>query len=233
MNYITFKSKNDNLVVNNKTLSPVGAVVCFAGTVVPDGWLLCDGREVSKTTYAELYSTLGNIYGNPIDNSKFKLPNLTQKFPLGKSENNNLGELSGNSSITLTTNQLPSHTHTGTTNSDGIHNHTGTTTTDGNHNHTINDPGHTHTQTTINDDFNNSGSSPPGFSADSAGSRTWSNISTNTTGITINNNGSHSHNLNINNSTSHSHSFTTDSTGLGSSINIMNPYIVLNYLIKH
>jgi len=161
------------------------------------------------------------------------LPNLTQKFPLGKSNSNNLGDSSGNSIVTLTSNQLPTHSHTGTTNSDGIHSHTGTTTEDGVHNHSINDSGHTHTQTTVNDDFNNSGGAGPSFAADSAGSRTWSNISSSTTGITINNNGSHSHTLNINNSTSHTHSFTTNLTGSSEPVNIMNPYIVLNYLIKH
>ena len=57
------------------------------------------------------------------------------------------------------------------------------------HNHTassvVTDPGHTHSQTTINDDFNNSGANPPGFTQDSAGSRTWNNINSSTTGITV------------------------------------------------
>jgi len=100
------------------------------------------------------------------------------------------------------------------------HTHAGTTATIGSHTHTINDPGHTHTQTTTNDDFNNSGGDPPGFTGDSAGTRTWSNISTSTTGITINASGEHNH------------TFTTNSTGGGGSHNNMQPYIVLRYLIK-
>lgn len=120
-----------------------------------------------------------------------------------------LGETGGSKTATLTTNELPAHTHTGTT------------TTNGSHTHGITDPGHRHTFTTINDDFNNSGTNPPGFSADSAGTRTWDIMSTNTTGITINADGSHAH------------TFTTASTGSGNAFAIMNPYITLNYIIKH
>ena len=143
------------------------------------------------------------------NSNNFVLPNLMNKFSLGKSETNNLGDMGGNENITLSESQLPSHSHTGTT------------TTNGSHTHSINDPGHTHSQTTTNDDFNNSGGNPPGFSADSAGSMTWDNINHNTTGIRINENGSHNH------------TFTTNTTGLGSPINIMNPYVVLNYIIKY
>jgi microcystin-dependent protein len=192
--------------------------------------LFCDGSEVSKITYATLYSVIGNLYGSPVNSNNFILPDLTLKFPLGK--NNNLGTSGGNETITLTTNQLPSHTHNGVTDTSGVHNHTGITSDNGLHNHSINDPGHVHSQTTINDDFNNSGSNPPGFSADSAGSRIWNNINSSITGITIINNGEHSHNLNINSSDSHTHTFTTNSRGSASSINIMNPYLALNYIIR-
>lgn len=233
MDSIILTNENQNLGVNYKYVNPVGAITCYAGVNVPEGWLFCDGSEVSKVTYSSLFSVIGNNYGIPTNPSNFVLPNLTQKFPLGKSGSNNLGDFSGNSTIILTTNQLPSHSHTGTTNSDGLHSHTGTTSSNGLHTHSINDPGHTHTQTTINDDFNNSGSNPPGFSADSAGSRTWSNINTGFTGITLNSDGSHTHTLDISSSGSHTHTFTTNSTGSGSSINIMNPYLVLNYIIKY
>jgi hypothetical protein len=81
----------------------------------------------------------------------------------------------------------------------------------------VNDPGHTHTQTTINDDFNSSGASPPGFTADSAGTRTWSNINSSTTGITIQTNGVHAH------------AFTTDGgAGLtGAAFGIMQPTLFI------
>ena len=154
--------------------------------------------------------------------------------------------------------QLPSHSHTGTTVANGAHSHTGSTVANGAHSHTgttddsgshihgITDPGHTHTQWTINDDFNNSrGGNPPGFADDSAGYRTWDNINSSTTGISINSsgnhshtftsdsNGSHSHTFTTDPTTNHSHTFTTDNTGNGSQIDIRNKYIVLNYIIRY
>lgn len=233
MDFIVLTNENQNLAVNYKYVNPVGVITCYAGVNPPEGWLFCNGGEVSKITYATLYSVIGDLYGSPIDLNNFILPDLRFKFPLGKNNVTNLGTSGGNETITLTTNQLPSHTHQGNTNESGIHNHTGNTSDNGLHNHSINDPGHSHTQTTINDDFNHSGGSPPGFSADSAGSMTWNNINNSTTGITIINNGQHSHNLNINSSDSHTHTFTTNSTGSGSFINIMNPYLVTNYIIKY
>jgi microcystin-dependent protein len=233
MDYIVLTNQNLNLAVNDRYVSPAGLISCYAGQNAPDGWLICDGSEVSKVTYSSLFSVIGNNYGSPTNPSNFALPNLTQKFPLGKSGSNNLGNSSGNSTITLTTNQLPSHSHTGTTNSNGLHSHTGNTNTTGTHTHSINDPGHTHTQTTINDDFNNSGGNPPGFGADSAGIRIWQNIDYSFTGITLRPDGDHSHSLNTNEEGSHTHTFTTNSTGSGSSINIMNPYLVVNYIIKY
>lgn len=222
------------LYTNEVYINPVGSIICYAGQTNPNGWLFCDGSELLKSDYPDLYAVIGNTYGNASNSNYFVLPNLREKIPVGNSNvtNFNLGNSGGNKTVTLGVNQLPSHQHTGTTNADGVHSHTGTTSTDGTHSHSINDPGHTHTQTTINDDFNNSGGNPPSFTGDSAGTRTWNNISTSTTGITIDNGGSHSHTVTTNNSSSHTHSFTTNSTGSGESINIMNPYLVLNYLIK-
>lgn len=170
----------------------------------------------------------------------------------------NRGDIVGTEEIILTNNNLPTHNHTGTVNSSGSHTHnitdsghthtgtvdtsglhthsitdvghthTATTDSNGNHTHSITDPGHTHTQTTINDDFNSSGANPPGFAADSAGSRTWSNINSSTTGITINSSGSHTHTLTSNSSTtgitnnnagSHTHTFTSNSSATNISIN--------------
>jgi microcystin-dependent protein len=101
------------------------------------------------------------------------------------------------------------------------HSHTGTTASVGDHIHGVSDPGHAHSQTTINDDFNNSGESPPGFTADSAGSRTWNNINSATTGISINSAGAHTH------------TFTTDLSGGSAAHNNMQPFVVLRYLIKY
>jgi len=217
-----------------KLINPCGMIVNFSGDNAPNGWLICDGSEISKTTYASLFNVIGTKYGSASNSNNFKLPDLGERIPAGfKSGTNNLGNTGGNSSITLTTGQLPSHNHTGTSDSNGAHAHTGTSDSNGLHSHAITDPGHTHSQTTVNDDFNNSGTNPPGFSADSAGSRTWNNISNAYTGISINQDGAHTHTFTTASNGAHTHTFTTGSTGNGESIDIRNKFIVLNYIIKY
>lgn len=230
----TLTTDGNQLFENGVNVNPVGSVICYAGQTEPAGWLFCNGTQVLKSDYPQLYAVITNTYGTASNSDYFVLPNLREKIPMGNSGETgfSLGNSGGNKNITLGVNQLPSHSHGGTTNESGVHSHTGSTSTDGTHSHSINDPGHTHTQTTINDDFNNSGSNPPGFSADSAGVRVWNNISTNTTGISIDNGGAHSHTILTNNSSSHTHTFTTSTTGSGDSVNILNPYLILNYIIK-
>lgn len=235
----------DDVYVNSAIYTPVGSIITYAGPTAPTGWLFCDGSEVSKTAYARLYAVIGTTYGTATNGTKFVLPNLADRIPVGKSGTSSVGNTGGNSSVTLAVEQLPSHTHTGTTDVSGAHTHTGTTDSNGAHSHSITDPGHTHSQTTINDDFNNSGANPPGFSADSAGSRTWNNISTAYTGISVNSGGSHAHTFTTGASsthahtfttgasTTHAHTFTTNATGSGSTIDIRNKFVVMNYIIRY
>lgn len=68
---------------------PIGTILSYGGSNIPNGYLLCDGREVSKETYKDLYKIIGDTYGTPTDNTKFKLPDLRDKFIQGA--NNNLG----------------------------------------------------------------------------------------------------------------------------------------------
>jgi microcystin-dependent protein len=116
-NLLTLTNEEGNFAINYEFFNPTGTIVCFAGQLVPSGWFLCDGREISKSEYPKLFSVTGNLYGTPANSSNFVLPNLQQRMPLGKSNSNTLGHMNGNSNITLSTNQLPSHTHTGTTDS--------------------------------------------------------------------------------------------------------------------
>ena len=61
----------------------VGEIKMWAGDTIPYGWLLCDGSEVSKTEYPYLYASIGDLWGVPSSSSKFKLPNLTGRVPVG------------------------------------------------------------------------------------------------------------------------------------------------------
>lgn len=63
----------------NKDGNPVGTVITFAGTTAPQGYLLCDGRAVSRTVYSELFSVIGTTYGPGDGSSSFNLPLI---FPI-------------------------------------------------------------------------------------------------------------------------------------------------------
>ena len=71
-------------VVLNKVL-PVGSILPYTSTTLPpDGnFLPCDGTERLKTDFPELATLLGNTYGTPSTSSKFKLPNLNGRVPIG------------------------------------------------------------------------------------------------------------------------------------------------------
>lgn len=90
---------------------PTGTVSMFAGSTAPTGYLLCQGQAVSRTTYSALFSVIGTAYGAGDGSTTFNLPNLQGKFALGKSSSYALGSAGGASTVTLTTNQIPAHTH--------------------------------------------------------------------------------------------------------------------------
>jgi len=142
------------------------------------GWVKCDGRSVDIDEHCHLYNIIGTTFGSNSDTT-FNLPDFQGRVMGAVSSSHGFGTFIGEETHTLDVTQIPSHTHSGTTNSAGSHAHN------------ITDPGHTHSQTTINDDFNGSGGNPPGFVGDSTGTRTWNNINSSTTGISVNNNGDH------------------------------------------
>lgn len=66
---------------------PSGAVIPFAGSTAPTGYLLCDGREVSRTDYPYLFDAIGTTYGEGNGSTTFNLPNLQDKFVQGSGTN--------------------------------------------------------------------------------------------------------------------------------------------------
>ncbi len=164
-----------------------------------DGWMLCDGREVSRADHAALYALIGDAFGPATQPTDFKLPDARGRVVAAASVARAMGTTVGAETHTITQAQMPSHSHTGTTDSAGAHSHG------------VTDPGHAHTQTTINDDFNSSGASPPGFAADSAGTRTWNNINSATTGVSIDSAGAHAH------------AITTNTTGGNEAMPLLQP----------
>jgi microcystin-dependent protein len=94
---------------------PVGSITQFAGSTAPSGFLICDGSAVSRTTFESLFNVLGVAYGEGDGSTTFNLPNLKGKIPVGYDGNdtdfNTLGNTGGEKEHTLTTNELPSHSH--------------------------------------------------------------------------------------------------------------------------
>ena len=99
-----------------------GEIKMWAGDAIPYGWLLCDGSEVSKTDYPELYGAIGDLWGVPSSSSNFKLPNLTGRVPVGyNSADTDTTETFGKVGATGGARGAWYHTHT--IGSSGAHHH--------------------------------------------------------------------------------------------------------------
>jgi len=72
-------------VAGNLNLFPAGFIIAFAGdtTKIPSGWLLCDGRAVSRSQFAELYNMIRDNWGRGNNISTFNLPDLRGQFLRG------------------------------------------------------------------------------------------------------------------------------------------------------
>jgi microcystin-dependent protein len=149
--------------VTNRFMRP-GIIVDYAGTTVPEGWLLCDGTVYEISEYPNLGAVLGNTWGGD-GVTTFAVPNLQNLFTRGANPLA-VGDTGGSdtSSVTLTAAEMPLQT---------------VDITDPGHVHAITDPGHDHV-TGVNALNGTSGSV-------AVGSQT-SVTSTNTTGITVDSN---------------------------------------------
>ena len=65
------------------TTAPAGSVQAFAGATAPDGWLLCDGTAISRTTFATLYGAIGVAHGAGDGSTTFNLPDHRGRFLRG------------------------------------------------------------------------------------------------------------------------------------------------------
>ena len=76
---------------------PPGVVLPYAGAVAPEGWLLCDGTAISRTTYGSLFSAISTTYGTGDGSTTFTLPDFRGVYPRGAGTNSttNYGGVTG------------------------------------------------------------------------------------------------------------------------------------------
>lgn len=203
------------------TAMPVGAVISYAGASAPAGWALCDGSALSRSTYAALFAALGIAHGAGDGSTTFNLPDLRGRFALaagqgaGGLSNRVLADKNGNTEThTLSSSEMPSHSHGASTSGAGGHSHTYSGTTGG-----VGD--HTHAA------YGEAGSAWMGDTwqySDMAGILGASTLPA----------GAHSHSYSGSTSsqTDHTHPVTVNNQGGGTAHNNMPPFYVLTYIIK-
>jgi microcystin-dependent protein len=201
--------------------NPTGAVIAFAGSSAPSGWLLCFGQTVSRTTYATLFSIISTTYNTGGEaGTDFRLPDLRGRTVAGIDNMggtdagrldiaNSSGTVVGTQYVTLTSAEMPSHTHT-----------------QDSHNHTQNS--HNHTQDAHNHGIHRSNVTASSTNTDGSSiyrlvANTGAEYSV-TQGATATNQATTATNI--------ATTATNQNTGGGGAHNNMQPTMVLNYIIK-
>jgi microcystin-dependent protein len=132
--------------------TPIGAILDFAGPNAPPGWLICDGRLISRVTFSKLFAVIGTAWGAGDGSTTFALPPTSGRSSIGPGTVTDEGGLSYTFTFAhlqgyvwnrilqanlpnynLVTDVQGYHYHSGATNGSGGHQHT--TDAQGNHNH--------------------------------------------------------------------------------------------------
>ena len=126
---LSYDTATEGLIVHDGStaggfeIMPSGSIIAFGGAAAPDaGWLLCDGSNVSRTTYARLFAAISTAYGTGDGSSTFGLPDLRDRVLLGKGSNNSTlgtetGSAAASSVITNASGTTGTATSGSTTNS--------------------------------------------------------------------------------------------------------------------
>ena len=93
----------------------IGEIRMFGGSFAPAGWAMCDGQQMPISENDALFILIGTTYGGD-GQETFNLPNLQSRVPIHAGTGKEgitytLGEAFGTESETLTTQQIPQHTH--------------------------------------------------------------------------------------------------------------------------
>jgi len=93
----------------------IGSIILFAGNFAPLGWQACDGTLLPIAQNEALYALLGTTYGGD-GVSTFAVPDLRGNVPVSAGQPRGggsyvLGQIGGTESVTITSQQMPQHTH--------------------------------------------------------------------------------------------------------------------------
>ncbi|MEI7890931.1 MAG: tail fiber protein [bacterium] len=193
-----------------------GEILMHGGDVAPAGWLTCDGASYLRADYPDLFATIGTKYGSD-DGTHFNVPNLKGRVPTGldsgQTEFNALGKSGGEKIHQLLVAELPSHYHT----VDPPATNSGTESVW----HQHGDAGHRHSIWR-----RNTGTGGDANSFNSATQQTYLDRTTELGYASIGNqNALHYHTTDIS-------VFNSGSSGTDSGHNNLQPYLVINFIIK-
>src|SRR6202035_4526214 len=96
----------------------VGEIRMFGGNFAPSGWSFCNGELLPIAQYETLFTLIGTTYGGDGQNT-FALPNLQSRVPIHQGAGFVLGQAAGEETVTLTSAQIPVHSHAARATSDG------------------------------------------------------------------------------------------------------------------
>ena len=93
----------------------VGEIIPVGFNFAPQGWAQCDGQLLAIAQNDVLFSLIGTTYGGD-GRETFALPDLRSRGPVHQGQgpglsSRTLGEAGGAETVTITANQMPSHTH--------------------------------------------------------------------------------------------------------------------------
>ena len=238
---MTFKINSENIDsnVSENIAFPVGTVIAYASTTIPEGWLLCNGGSFSSTNYPELASILESTY-QASSGTTYYLPNMINHFASSYT-NNNSASIKSNSNFTNTHSHSVTGTGTQTTsNSDLSHTHFS--------NLSVTSASETHSHSVNTNRATAAGDYPPNTNTTrSSGSQSFSisdsthRHNRNATITSDSRTGTHNHPIdqgsavpNVENGiTSHAHTYSlSGSSGNISGTTNMPPHIKLYYIIK-
>lgn len=151
-------------------LAPVGALMPFAGTVAPAGWLFAFGQSLPRTTYAALFTAIGTSFGSA-DGASFNLPDLRGRVAMGR---DNMGGTPANR-VTSAVSGLNASVLGAGGGSQALHQHS----------HAVTDPGHAHS---YGDSVSNTGADTSAMSH-GVGIGMGGSTGNAVTGITVSNTG--------------------------------------------